>query len=221
MSAHVPRRPTIIHSSSARSAERDRAPRGERVVGGQRRVQHVVHQPLDAEAVERRVGLEAALLDDREVDVAAAQGGDRLRRVHQLEVDLDARPLVPEGRDRERHDRPRRGRERGHAQAPARARRDLGELGLGVGELGEDALGVAHERLAGRGQAHALGEALDQLHAGLRLEPCDLLRDGGLRVGERVGGGGEGAAQRHLAQDLEQAEIIHKARLSRPEATII
>jgi hypothetical protein len=75
--------------------------------------------------------------------------------------------------------------------------------------------------LTGGGEVHALGATFDQLHAGLGLEPGDLLRDGGLGVGERVGGGGEGAAQRHLAQDLEEPEIVHKARLSWTEATII
>ena len=63
--------------------------------------------------------------------------------------------------------------------------------------------------------------ALDQLHAGLRLQARDLLGHGGLRVGERLGGGGERAAQRHLAQDLQQAEIVHKVTLSQGSATII
>jgi hypothetical protein len=82
-----------------------------------------------------------------------------------------------------------------------------------VRELGQDLLGVAHQRLAGRRELDALGLALDQLHARLRLQARDLLGHGGLRVGERLGGGGERAAQRHFAQDLQQAEIVHKATL--------
>ena len=98
---------------------------------------------------------------------------------------------------------------------------DLGQLGLRVRELGEDLLGVAHQRLAGGRELDALGLALDQLHAGLRLQARDLLGHGGLRVGERLGGGRERAAQRHLAQDLQQAEIVHKATLSQGSETII
>jgi hypothetical protein len=49
-----------------------------------------------------------------------------------------------------------------------------------VRELGQDPLGVAHERLAGGRELDALGLALDQLHAGLRLQARDLLRYGGL-----------------------------------------
>ena len=92
---------------------------------------------------------------------------------------------------------------------------------VGGGELGEDALGVADEHLAGGGEADAARLALDQLHADLLLEPGDLLRDGGLGVGERLGGGGEGAAQRDLAQDAQQAEIVHNGTLSGESRRII
>ena len=59
----------------------------------QGRVQHVVHQPLDAEAGEVRLDLEAALLGDHEVEVAAPQGRDRLRRVPELQLD-ETGPIV-------------------------------------------------------------------------------------------------------------------------------
>ena len=55
----------------------------------------------------------------------------------------------------------------------------------------EDALGVPHERLAGRRQADAAGVALQQRHARFRLERGDLLGDGRLGVGERLGGAPE------------------------------
>ena len=91
----------------------------------------------------------------------------RLGRVHQRELDLDRGAQLPEGGDRARDDRPRRGGEGGHAQAPARLRGDLAELGLGGRDLGEDALGVADEHLAAGGEADAARLALDQLHADL------------------------------------------------------
>ena len=110
---------------------------------------------------------------------------------------------------------------RADPQAPAGLRGDLLQLLVGGRELGEDALGVADEHLAGGGEADAARLALDQLHADLLLEPRDLLRDGGLGVGERLGGGGEGAAQRDLAQDGQEAEIMHNGTLSRGSRRII
>ena len=71
------------------------------------------------------------------------------------------------------------------------------------------------------GEPDAARLALDQLHADLLLEPRDLLRDGGLGVVERLGGGGEGASQRDLAQDSQQSEIVHNVTLSRRSGTII
>ena len=138
-----------------------------------------------------------------------------------VELDLDGGAQLPEGGDRARDDRPGGGGEGGHAQAPAGVLGDLAELGLGGGDLGQDALGVADEHLAAGGQADAARLALDQLHADLLLEPRDLLRDGGLGVVERLGGGGEGASQRDLAQDAQQAEIVHNGTLSRRSSTII
>ena len=46
---------------------------------------------------------------------------------------------------------------------------------------------MAHQRLAGLGQANPARAARDQLGAGLALERGDLLRDRGLRVGEGLG----------------------------------
>ena len=52
------------------------------------------------------------------------------------------------------------------------------------------------------GQAHAARQALQQRHAGFGLQRRDLLGDGRLGVGERLGGRREGAVLRDLAQDL-------------------
>ena len=71
------------------------------------------------------------------------------------------------------------------------------------------------------GQPDAARLALDQLHADLLLEPGDLLRDRGLGVGERLGGRGEGAAQRDLAQHVQEAEIVHNGTLSGQSRRII
>ena len=65
------------------------------------------------------------------------------------------------------------------------------------------------ERAARVGQAHAARVALDERRARLALEGGDLLGDGGLGVGERVGGGGERAACGDLAQHAHAADIEH------------
>ena len=67
----------------------------------------------------------------------------------------------------------------------------------------EDPLGVADQRLPGRRQAHAPGMALQQRQPRLRLQRRDLLGDGRLRVGERLGRRRDRAAVGDLPQNLE------------------
>ena len=69
------------------------------------------------------------------------------------------------------------------------------------------------ERAARVGQPDAACAALDEPRPGLALERGDLLGDGGLRVGQRLGGGGEGATGRDLAQDPHAADVEHEAQL--------
>jgi hypothetical protein len=80
---------------------------------------------------------------------------------------------------------------------------------------------VPYQRLARGGELDALVVALDELHARLGLQARDLLGHRRLRVGERVGGRRERAAQRHLAQDLQKSQIVHKTTLSPESVTII
>ena len=91
------------------------------------------------------------------------------------------------------HDRCPGAREGHQPQAPAAQARHGLELGLGVGQPAQDVVGVAEQDAAGVGEVHPARAALDELHARLALERGDLLGHGGLRVGERLGGGGERA----------------------------
>ena len=84
------------------------------------------------------------------------------------------------------------------------------ERRLGGLQPREDALGVADERLARRGQADPARVALEQRHAGFGLERGDLLGDRRLRVGERVGRGRERAAVGDLVEDLQPGHVKHK-----------
>ena len=90
---------------------------------------------------------------------------------------------------------------------PPRRPGDRRHLGLGRVQARDDPLGVLEQHLAGRREPHAARQPLDQRHPGLGLERGDLLRDGGLRVGERVGGGGERAAARDLDEDPQTVQI--------------
>ena len=76
-----------------------------------------------------------------------------------------------------------------------------------------DRVGVAHERLARLGQPHAARAALHEDGPGLALERGDLLRDGGLREGEGLRGGGEGALDGDLAEDAHAADVEHELSL--------
>ena len=77
----------------------------------------------------------------------------------------------------------------------------------------EHGIGVAHERLARLGEAHAARAALHEDRAGLALERGDLLRDGGLGEGEGLRGGGEGALDGDLSEDAHAADVEHELSL--------
>ena len=61
----------------------------------------------------------------------------------------------------------------------------------------------------------------DERGAGLALERRDLLRDGRLREGQSLGGGGERAAHRDLAEDPHAADVEHEKNLYHPLRTFI
>ena len=64
---------------------------------------------------------------------------------------------------------------------------------------------MADERAPGLGEPHAARVAVDEHRAGLALQRRDLLRDRRLRVGERLGRGGERAPRGDLPQDPADA----------------
>ena len=72
------------------------------------------------------------------------------------------------------------------------------------------------ERAAGVGQPHAAAAAVDERGARLLLERGDLLGDGGLGVGERVGGGGERAVLGDRLENPQLLDIEHNESLSQP-----
>ena len=69
------------------------------------------------------------------------------------------------------------------------------------------------EHAAGVREPDAARAALHELRPGLAFERRDLLGDGGLCVGERVGRRGEGALCRDLSQHSHPAYVKHKHNL--------
>ena len=115
-----------------------------------------------------------------------------------------------EAGDGERHDRRGRRLEGGEAQAAAAQPGQGFQLGLGLGELGEDGVRVADHRRAGLRQPHAARGALDEDRAGLPLERRDLLRHGGLGEGQRLCRSGERAALGDLPEHAHAADVEHQ-----------
>ena len=202
-----------IHDSSASSSSLRLRLRASGWPAGSVDVHRVVEQVQALDAVLARRP-EARGDVERQIDLSRAQLGDRRLRLGGLERELDRGVSLTEAGDRLGHDRRAGARERREPQAPAPQPGDRLELGLGVGQPGEDRVGVLDERTARVGEPDAAGVALDEPGAGLAFERGDLLRDGGLGVGERIGGGGERAAGGDLAQDAHSADIEHKRTLS-------
>jgi len=80
--------------------------------------------------------------------------------------------------------------------------------------LREHHVGVLDEHVRRAGQPHAAAVALDHRLADLALERGELLRDGGRREVERVGGGSERPVLGDLAQDTQAAGIDHAGNLT-------
>ena len=154
-------------------------------------------------------------MDDGEVGLAELQRRQRVLGLELGEQDLGARMAGGEGGHRPRYERCRGGREGGQAHAAAHVAVAGGELGLGRLELGQHALGAPDEQPRGGGEGHAPSLALEQCHPDLALERGQVLGDGGGRVAERLGRGGDRAALGELAQHVQAADVEHwKAELT-------
>ncbi|GGY05795.1 hypothetical protein GCM10010299_06430 [Streptomyces tanashiensis] len=73
---------------------------------------------------------------------------------------------------------------------------------------------MAHEDLAGLGEAHLASRTDQQRRAGGGFEGLHLLADGGLGAAEFAGGGREGAGGGDGAQDAEVAGLDHASSIS-------
>ena len=89
----------------------------------------------------------------------------------------------------------------------------LVQPGLDLLEVGEQAGARVDEVPAVVGEDHAAADPFEQRHAGLLLEPLDLLGDRAGGVAQRIGGGDDGAVGVDGAEAGEGGEIDHAAML--------
>ena len=180
---------------------------GKRVARGQGDVHRVVE---DVQLVDALVGAQPRGGDGHgDVDLTGLELRDAVVGLGEVERQLDAGMAIAVAGDGRRHDRRPCAGERAQPQPAAAQPGDRLELVLGVGQAGEDDVGVLDERAARLREAHAARAALDELRGGLALERGDLLGDGRLRVGQRVGGGGERSTGCNLAQHAHTADVEH------------
>ena len=100
-------------------------------------------------------------------------------------------------------------RERRQAHAAAANAGDRLELGLGGTQAGDDHIGVLDQRAPGVREPHAAAAAIHERGARAPLEGRDLLRDGGLRIGEGVGGSRERAVLRNGTKNPQLLDVEH------------
>jgi hypothetical protein len=135
----------------------------------------LLEQQLDLDLCSHGQRHVRVLEDDREVGVTAGDGRERRNRVERRHGDARVREALREVVERGRHERRARRSERQEPEWPHVGRREGTQLRLGLRDAFEDLRGMACERAAGLGEAHAPWPALEQRDAHLALELRELL----------------------------------------------
>jgi hypothetical protein len=152
---------------------------------------------------------------DRDVHIAGPKHPQGLRRLGLGQHELQARRLAREPGCGRRDQRAQRGRERGESH-PAASEPDVrSQLSLGGVQPADDLLGALGQQLARLRQSDTAPDALQELGAGLRLKPGDVMTDGWLRVVQRTGGGGNRAVARDRDQHPQPGHIQHCSTIDR------
>jgi hypothetical protein len=172
--------------------------RGPRLGNGEQ--QPVSQQNVRADAGEWRGNLTGVALGEDHIEVARHETRHACLRVDMRNRHRELR--IPGGERRNgRRDKGVRGRLERRDPHLARhvgaARRDRR---LGALEFDQDRLGVRHQHLGGRGQAHPAPERLGERRPHLALQRRQLVRHRGRAVAEGLRDGGQCAAHLQLAQ---------------------
>jgi hypothetical protein len=193
--------------------ELDPVATGERVVGGQRDVDHVVADGALAQPLRNRQRLVVPVLGDGHVEIAADDQRDAPARV--LLAQQHPQPGMVGAETAQRAGEQSSGRrgERRDRQLPDHGPAVRLQIGLRLLDQGEDPVGMVDQQLGGVGEAHAPAVAFEQLLPGLPFQLGQLLGDGGGGHVQDVGGGAHRAVGRDRMQRPQTFQIEHVAML--------
>ena len=150
----------------------------------------------------------------REVDVAAEELGERLRRAALGDRHVGVGQSAAQVGDRERDEPGQRRRVGGEPDAVLLAPDQVGDLLLGERQPVERGAGVLDEQRPGRRQLGTPARADDERRADLGLQRGQVLGDGGLGEVERGGRAGQRAVVGDRAQRAQAPQVVHKWSLS-------
>jgi hypothetical protein len=134
------------------------------------------------------------LLREDEVVVAARDAHQPGLRIPLGHLDAQGGVARAEGCEGAGQQGVRGGLEHREAHGAGHLGERFGDGDLGVLELIEDADGLGHQDVPLRRELHAATDPTQQRHPDITLQRGELLRHGGLAVGQRIGHGGERAA---------------------------
>jgi hypothetical protein len=135
----------------------------------------------------------------KRIATSACPASDVDQRVGQRDIDQDVRIGACEVAE-QRHDAQPPMRQRRTDPQPSARRALVGDLLLGIVEIGEDAPGGEQIGLPFGGERQRAGGAEQQSHAQTRLDPVDRPRHRRRRQPERAAGGGEAAFLHHASR---------------------
>ena len=176
-------------------------------------VDRIVEQVMQADAGRLGLGLVVAE-DDRDLDLAGAQQLERLGRMRVGQADLQARMPARQRRHRRRHERSDRRGEAGEAHAAGGQPHVGGELRAGGIDAADDLGGAVGQQLPGRGEPDPAADPLQQLRAGLGLEPGEVVGDRRLGVVQLLRRRGDRSVARDGVDDAQPVDVQHASTLS-------
>ena len=192
---------------------------GQGVVLGQREHDRVGQHVQDDQSVEvvlaapRVVALVGE--GDRQIDAPGADRRQRLGRLSLGELHGHRGVALPQPRQRTGDQGGGGGRE-GHEPHPSRLQaRDRADLRLGLGQPVQDLRSPPRQQLPGLREPDRAPDALDQGGAGPLLQPAHHLRDGRLRIAQRLGRSGERAFLGDGSHDPQPCSVEHAPTLVR------
>jgi len=147
--------------------------------------------------------------DQRHVHIPGAQHPQCLRRLGLGQPQVHARMPLVQYRRGGGHDGAERGGEHRQPQPPRPQAGEHRELVLRRVQAAEHLDGPLGEQPPRIGQPDAAPGPLDELRAGLRLKPGEVMTDRRLRVVQRVGGRGDRSVPGHGDQHAQPRHIQH------------